>query len=43
LSLVEQILGDQRFEVATLATNAILGDIHDSNIKLVAEQHTDRL
>jgi hypothetical protein len=43
LHLVEQFLGDQRFEVASLGANAVLWDIHDASVELVAQQHADRL
>jgi hypothetical protein len=43
LNAVEQLLGDQRLEVATLAANGVIRDVHDSGVELVAKQHTDRL
>ena len=43
LNAIEQLFGDQRLEVATLAANAVLRDVHDSGVEFVAKQHTDRL
>jgi len=43
LDSVEQLFGDQRFEVASLGANAVLGDMHDAGVELVAQQHADRL
>jgi hypothetical protein len=41
--LVEEVLGNQRFEVAALAANAVLRHVHDAGVQLVAQQHADRL
>jgi hypothetical protein len=43
LDPVEQLIRDQRFEIAALAANAVLGHIDDARVKLVAQQHADRL
>jgi hypothetical protein len=43
LNVVEQLLGDQRLEVATLPANAVLGHVHNSGVQLVAQQYADRL
>jgi len=43
LHAAEQVLGDQRLEVAAFSANAVFGDVHDAGIELVPEQHADRL
>src|SRR5581483_4645282 len=40
---VEQILRDQRLEVAALGAYTVLGHIDDAGVQLVAQQHADRL
>jgi pimeloyl-ACP methyl ester carboxylesterase len=39
----EQLFRDQRFEVAALVANAVLGHGHDAGVRLIAQQHADRL
>jgi hypothetical protein len=43
LHAVEEVLRDQRLEVAALSANVVLGDVHDAGIKLVPQQYADRL
>ena len=43
LRAVEQILRDERVEVASLCSDAVLGHIHDAGVELIAQQHPDRL
>ena len=39
LHAVEQVLGDQRLEVAALSANAVLGHVHDAGVELISQQH----
>jgi len=43
LHAVEQALGDQRLEIAALSANAVLRNVHDARIDLIAQQHSNRL
>lgn len=44
LNAVEQLFGDQRFEVTALGADAVLAHVHPAGVDLlVAQQHSDRL
>ena len=43
LDAVEQVFRDQWLEVAALGANAVLGDVDDPGVQLVAQQQADRL
>jgi hypothetical protein len=41
LDAIEQLFRDQRFEVAALAANTVLGHVYDAGVQLISEQHAD--
>ena len=42
-ALVEDVLADQRLEVAALIANAKLRDVDDADVQAISQQHADRL
>jgi hypothetical protein len=40
---LEQVFGDDRLELAAPAAHAVLGHVDDAAVKLIAQQHADRL